>query len=222
MGLSSSTTKSSNKPVYSSQIEGAAGNVSSVYNAQAPKIAGISDQLGGLVPDLLKQYQQGDPNVNAAKGYNTDVLSGKYLDSGNPYLQQQIDATGNDVRNGLSSSLGTRGLTGGSAFGDIITRNLAQNSTNLRYNDYSAERGRMDSAAGQAPGLAAAGNLPIAVIQSILGSQQAPLQAASGAAAGIGGLLGQYQNNKQTSSPSLGMILAQMAGNAAQAYAGGG
>lgn len=203
MGMSSKSQKSSTKPVYSAQIEGAAGNVSSAYNAQAPKISGITDQLGGLVPDLMAQYANGDPNVNAAKSYNADVLGGKYLDAGNPYLQAQIDATGNDTRNGLSASLGTRGMTGGSAFSDIISRNLAQNSTNMRYADYNAERGRMDSAAGQAGGLSAASYLPINAIQSILQSQMAPMQAAGQQASSIGGLLGAYTNQKQTLNPSL-------------------
>lgn len=221
MGLSSSKTKSSTKPVYSSQIEGAAGNINSAYASQAPKISAITDQLGGLVPSLVDQYQNGDPGVKAAQGYNTDVLSGKYLDAGNPYLQGQIDQTNAGVRNGLAASLGTRGLTGGSAFGDIITRNLANNENNLRYTDYSNERTRMGQAASAAPGLSAAQYLPITAIQDILQAQQAPVQSAVGAGSGIGGLLGSYTNSTQKSSPSLGAILAQIAGNAAQAYAGG-
>lgn len=221
MGLSSTKTKSSSTPVYSAQIEGAAGNINNAYSAQAPKISAITDQLGGLVPGLVEQYQQGDPGVKAAQGYNTDVLSGKYLSGGNPYLQQQIDTTNSSVRNGAAASLGTRGLTGGSAFGDIISRNLAQNESTLRYNDYNNERTRMGQAASAAPGLSAAGYLPLTAIQDILQAQQAPVQSAVGAGSGIGGLLGQYTNNTQKSSPSLGAILAQIAGNAAQAYAGG-
>lgn len=220
MGLSSSKTKSTSKPVYSAQIEGAAGNINSAYGAQAPKIAGISDQLGGLVPGLINQFQTGNPNVNAASAYNADVLGGKYL-NGNPQLDEMVRITGDNTRNGLAASLGTRGLTGGSAFGDIITRALAQNETGLRFNNYNTERGRMDSAAAQAPGLAAAQYLPITAIQDILQSQQAPLQAAVGAGNGVGGLLGQYTNSTTKSSPSLGAIIAQIAGNAAQAYAGG-
>lgn len=221
MGLSSSKTTSKTTPVYSSQIEGAAGNVSNAYNAAAPGIANTASALSGMVPDLVSKYTQGDPNVKAAMGYNADVLGGKYLDAGNPYLQAQIDATGNDVRNGLSASLGTRGLTGGSAFGDIITRNLATNATNLRYGDYTAERNRMDSAASAAGGISAGQYTPLSIIQSILQSQQAPIQAAAGQASSIGGLLGQYTNGVQKSSPSIGQLLAQMAGNAASAYAGG-
>lgn len=202
MGLSSKSSKSSTRPIYASQIEGAANNVNSAYNTAAPKITGIADQLGGLVPSLVDRYNNGDPGVRQAQDYNSDVLSGKYLDN-NPYLQAQINATGNDVRNGLSASLGTRGLTGGSAFGDIITRNLADNASTLRYTDYSNERNRMGQAAGQAAGLAAADYMPISAIQSILQSQMAPLQAASGSAGTIGGLLGQYTNQKVTQQQSL-------------------
>ena len=203
MGVSSKSSKSSTKPVYAPQIENSAATVTNAYNAAAPGISATTNALSGLVPDLVKQYQQGSPNVQAAQSYNTDVLNGKYLDAGNPYLQAQIDATGSDVRNGLTASLGTRGLTGGSAFGDIITRNLANNATNLRYTDYSNERGRMDTAAGQAAGISAAQYQPISAIQSILQSQLTPLQAAQTQAAGIGGLLGQYTNQKQTYNPSL-------------------
>lgn len=221
MGLSSSKSTTTNKPVYSSQIEGAANNINSAYGAQAPKISAITDRLGDLVPGLVDQYTQGDPTVKAAQGYSTDVLSGKYLDAGNPYLQSQIDQTNNSVRNGLAASLGTRGLTSGSAFGDIITRKLAENESTLRYNDYNNERTRMGQAASGAAGLSAASYLPLTAIQDILQAQQTPVQSAVGAGSGIGGLLGQYGTSTSKTSPSLGAIIAQIAGNAAQAYAGG-
>lgn len=222
MGLSSSKTKTSTKPVYSSQIEGAAGNVTNAYNAAASGIANTSNALAGMVPDLVSKYTQGDPNVKAAQGYNADVLNGKYLDAGNPYLQAQIDATGNDVRNGLSASLGTRGLTGGSAFGDIITKNLANNATGLRYTDYSNERNRMDGAASAAGGISSGQYQPLAIIQSILQSQQSPIQAAAGQASSIGGLLGSYTNGTQTQSGGIGQLLAQLGGGALSGWASGG
>lgn len=203
MGVSSKSQKSSTKPIYAPQIEGAASNVTSAYNAAAPGIAGTASSLAGAVPGLMEQYNRGDPNVQSAMSYNQDVTSGKYLDAGNPYLQGQIDQTNAGVRNGLAASLGTRGLTGGSAFGDIITSNLAKNENNLRYTDYTNERNRMDSAASQAAGISAGQYQPLSVIQSILQSQMAPVQAAAGQASSIGGLLGQYTNQKQTYNPSL-------------------
>ncbi|MGV0964195.1 MAG: hypothetical protein ACOYBT_09925 [Polynucleobacter sp.] len=221
MGLSSSKSTSTTKPVYSAQIEGAANNVNAAYGAQSPKISAITDALGGLAPNLVGRFTNGDSGVNAAKSYDTDVLSGKYL-HGSPELDAIVSQTNDSTRNGLAASLGTRGLTGGSAFGDIITRALAQNETGLRYQDYGAERSRMDAASGRAPGLAAAGYLPIQSLLEIAQAQQLPVQAAAGAGSSIGGLLGQYGTTTQKTSPSLGAIIAQLAGNAAQAYAMGG
>lgn len=223
MGLSGSKTTSSTKPLYSAQVEGAASNVNNAYTQQAGKISGVTDQLATLVPGLMQQYQNGgDANQRAATTYNTDVLGGKYLDAGNPYLEQQVATTNANTRNGLSASLGTRGLTGGSAFADIISRGLAENESGLRYTDYNNERARMGQAAALAPGLSVSGQLPIQSLLSIAQAQQMPIQAAAGAGSAVGGLLGQYGTTTQKSSPSLGSIIAQMAGNAAQAYAGGG
>lgn len=172
MGLSSSTKKQKNTPIYAKEIEGAAGDITGAYRAQQPKITSITDSLGTLVPGLLDKYQTGDPNVNAAKAYNKRVLDGDFLNS-NPFLEQIVSSTGNDVRNQTGAALGTRGLTGGSAMTDIISRNVADASGRLRYNDYNTERGRMDSAVGAAAGLAGASEIPIATILQILESQKA-------------------------------------------------
>lgn len=214
-------SKTETRPIYSAQIEGAAGNINSAYSAQAPKIGAITDQLGSLVPGLLDRYTSGDPNITAARDYDKAVLGREFLGS-NPHLDDIVQRSNDGVRNGVAASLGTRGLTGGSAFSDIISRNLAANDTNLRYQDYSAERARMDAAANRAGTYGAAEQTPIASILNILGAQQMPLQTAVGAGNGVGGLLGQYTNQSTTSTPSIAMLMAQMAGNAASAYAGGG
>jgi len=217
-----SKSKTSTKPVYSAQVEGAASNISNAYNAAQPGIASTANSLASAVPGLMEQYNSGQPGVKSAMQYNQDVTSGKYLDAGNPYLQGQIDQTNAGVRNGLAASLGTRGLTGGSAFGDIITSNLAKNENNLRYTDYTNERNRMDSAASAAGGISSAQYQPLSVIQSILQSQQAPVQAAAGAGSSIGGLLGQYTNGTQTQSNGIGGLLAQLGGGALSGWASGG
>ena len=217
-----SKSKTSTKPVYSSQIEGAASNVNSAYSQAQPGITSTANALGSTVSGLLDQYNNGNPGVKSAMQYNQDVTSGKYLDAGNPYLQGQIDQTNAGVRNGLAASLGTRGLTGGSAFGDIITSNLAKNENNLRYTDYTNERNRMDQAASAAGGISSAQYQPLSVIQSILQSQQAPIQAAAGAGSSIGGLLGSYTNGTQTQSNSIGGLLAQLGGGALSGWASGG
>jgi hypothetical protein len=202
MGLSSSKSSQKTVPVYAPQLEAMAGNVNSAYNSAAPKITGITDQLSTLVPGILDRYTNGDPNVSAASSYNADVLSGKYL-TGNPYLETMVAQAGNDARNQTAAALGVRGLNGGSAFGDIISRNVTEAGNTLRFNNYNVERGRMDSAASLAPSLAAAQYLPIDIVTQIAQAQGIPLQAASGAAAATGGLLGAYTNQKVTGSPSI-------------------
>lgn len=212
--------KSSTKPVYSAQVEGAAGTLTGAYNQAAPGIQKNADAISGLVPGLLDQYKAGDPTLNAAKGYNTDVLSGKYLDAGNPYLQDMIDRTNNSVRNQTQAAFGSRGLTNGSDYALGIADRLAANETGLRYQDYGQERGLMGQAAAQAPGLIAADNARLDPILSAANASLVPLQAASGYAGGIGGLLGQYTNTTQKGS--LGGMLAGLAGTGLSAWAGGG
>lgn len=213
-------SKSKTKPIYSKEIEGAAGSITNAYNQNAPGIQAGADKFGGILDSVLSKYNAGDPNIEAARGYNADVLGGKYLDAGNPYLQQMADLAGNDVRNQVTASLGTRGLTGGSAHSGIVSKAVADKVLGLRYADYGAERDRMGQAVSQVPGLIAAENGILDPAFAAYDAMQAPVRAAVGAGQGVGGLLGQY--TKSTQKGSLAGLLAQMAGNAAQAYAGGG
>lgn len=218
MGLSSS--KSTTKPVYEKQILDANNAVTNAYNQAAPGIASGASKFNNILDSVYAKYNAGDPTITAAKGYATDVLSGKYLNEGNPYLQQMIDMTGGDVRNGVAASLGTRGLTGGSDYAGIIARELAKNSTGLRYQNYSDERNAMGQTLSQVPGLVASENEILDPAFQAYDALQAPIRAAAGYGSTVGGLLGNYTQTKQTQS--IGSLLAQMAGNAAQAYAMGG
>lgn len=201
-------------------IMGAADKVNSAYDANAAGIQQGADQLRGLMSTVLNKYQAGDPNITAARGYNADVLAGKYLDQGNPYLQGIIDRTNNSVRNQTQASLGSRGLTNGSDYVKLIADRIANNETGLRYQDYGAERDRMGQAAALAPTFVGGENAMLDPVFAAYEAQQAPIRAAAGYGSSIGGLLGNYTTTKQKGS--LGGLLAQLAGNAAQAYAMGG
>lgn len=204
MGLSSKKTTQNSKPVYAPQIEGAASTLGDVYAQQAPKVAGYADQLGAMVPGLIEKYQQGDAGVNAARAYNTDVLSGRYLDQGNPYMEGVISSSNNDVRNQLQAALGARGLTGGSDYAGLISDRIAKNSLATRYAAYNDERARMASAAGQAPGIAAADTLAIApALATAQAAGSMPLDAALKYGGGVGGLLGNYTNTTSKQSGSV-------------------
>lgn len=222
MGLSSKKTTQTNKPLYPAAIEGAAGNITNAYNQAAPGLQAGAQKFGGILDSVLARYNEGDPAIKAARNYTTDVLGGKYLDQGNPHLDAIVSTTNNNVRNGVSASLGTRGLTGGSDYAAIIAKRLADNETGLRFNNYNTERDRMGQAVSQVPGLVASENAILDPAFQAYDAMQAPVRAAVGAGQGVGGLLGQYQTVKTKQSSSLGAVLAQMAANAAQAYAMGG
>lgn len=196
-------SKSSTKPVYSPQLEQAAGTISDTYAAQAPKIAGYADQIGGLVPGLLEKYQQGNAGINAAQDYNVGVLGGEYLGA-NPYIDDVIARGTNDTVNAAQAAMGLRGLTGGSDYAGLIADRVSNNALATRYADYNNERARMATAAGQSPSLAAGEYLGISpLLAATQTAGNMPMDAALKYGAGIGGLLGPYTNTKQKENPGL-------------------
>jgi len=217
MGLSSKKTKQTTKPVYEAEIKGAHGVLSNTYNEQAPKIAGYADQIGELIPGLLDRYKEGDPAINAARGYVTDTING---DGSNPYLQDIIDQTNQSVSTGTNASLGTRGLAGGSVAAKIISKQLADNEGRLRYNDYDRNEERRARAAGMAPGIAAGDLMTLApAFGAAELASGLPMDAATKYAAGTGGLLGQYTNSEQKQS---GGLFGQILGAGLSGWASGG
>lgn len=212
MGFSSS----SNKPIYGSQLTGAASAMTNTYNQQAPKLSAITDQVTGLTPSLIDRAQHGTPELNAAGNYITTMLGSD--PAHNPQLEAMIAQTNSDVGNGVNAKMGVRGLTGGTVHEGVLAKMLAQNETGLRYNDYSQQQQLRAQAAGMAPGLSAAQTGLYAPVFDTAQAATMPMQAANAYGAGIGGLLGQYQ---KTSNP-WGASLAGAIGSAASGWASGG
>ena len=215
MGLSSSKQTTTSKSAYEPQVLGAYGTLTGAFNQNQPKVQQYADQIGGLIPSMLDKYQAGNPAVSAAQRYVTDTLSNP---GQNPELDAMIARMGGDTANTLQAQLGTRGLTGGTAMQDILSRNLARQAGEMRYNDWNAGQQRQAQAASMAPGLAAADTIQIAPLLSaaqVAGGM--PMDSASQYAQGVGGLLGQYQNQTTKKSPSLGGIFGSLLGG----FAGG-
>lgn len=210
-----STTKTEPWKAAQPQILGAGAAMQTAYDQNAPGIQAATDSITGLMPSMVQKYQQGDAGVNAARGYNTDVLSGRYL-NGNPELEAVVGRSVNDTVNAGQAALGLKGLTGGSSYADILSRNAGNVASNLRYGDYNNERARMATAAGQAPGIAQADYLSIAPLLASLEAAQAPINAAGNYAGGVSGLYGNYNQTTQRTG-ALGS-LAGIAGLGLQAY----
>lgn len=225
MGLSSKKvkTESTTKPIYSGQIEGAARDLNSAYQGQRGAIGQVSNDMVDLSGDLLDRFRQGDPTIGAAKNYITDTLGSD--PTNNPYLDDMVSMSNDNVRNTLQARMGTRGATGGSDYYGLIGRELGKNELGMRYSDYDQAMARKAQAAGMAPSIAAGEYLPLAAGMQA-GSQGAmlPIQAAAANAAGTGGLLGQYTNQTGTQKQSGGflgdLLLASVAGASAAAQGG--
>lgn len=205
MGSKKTTSTQTNRPIYGREISGAAASQQAAYNQQAPKIRDVSDNLMGLSDDLLARFREGDPAIDAAKGYITDTLSGDPAQ--NPYLDDMVAQTNDSVRNAMQAKMGTRGLTGGSDYYGLIGRELAKNETGLRYTDYNNSMDRRAQAAGMAPGIVAGEYIPVAAgMQAGQQGAMLPLQAALANSAGVGGLLGPYQTQRGTQKTSGGFM----------------
>ena len=213
MGLSSSTTKVEPWKQAQAPIMAANSAVAGTYGANAGKIQGYADQIGGLIPSMVAKYQQGDQGINAARDWMTNTLQGNGT---NPNLQAMIDQSGNDMARSINANIGTRGLTGGSVQQHILGKELSNNAMGLRYNDWNNGQQRQMQAAGMAPGLAAADTIQIAPLMAAAQAAGGlPMDAAAQYAGATGGLLGQYTTTKQ--STPWGPVVAQMLSNGAQA-----
>lgn len=223
MGKRKTTTTSSVKPIYAKSIEGAAADMNSAYQGQKGALGQVSGDLVNLSGDLLGRFREGDPTIGAAKSFLQGELS---ADAGsNPYLDDMVAMSNDNVRNQMQAQMGTRGLTGSSDYYGLISKGLAQNETGLRYNDYNNTKARQMQAAGMAPGVVAGEYIPLAAgMQAGQSGALLPIQAAAANAAATGGLLGQYVNGKQTTKQSGGFLdsLMGLAGAGLSGWASGG
>lgn len=195
MGKKKVKTEQTNRPIYPNEIEGTAANQIAMYERQQPIINDYADQLGEVSSGILDKYPEGNPMLQAAQGYVTDTLG---MEPGaNPYLDDMIATVNDNTRRQIQTRMGTRGGVGGSVEADIVSRALANNETSARLQDYYKMMDRKAQAAGMAPGLMASEYIPLDAAMKA-GSQGAmlPLNAALANSAGIGGLLGQYQEKR--------------------------
>ena len=209
MSISGGSTKIEPWEKAKQPILNANAAVAGTYGANAGKIQGYADQIGGLIPSMIDKYNAGDPSVNAAQSWVQRMLSG---DGSNPNLQGMIDMAGQDTERSITAGLGTRGNIGGSVQQRILASELTKQGLGLRYNDWIGGQQRQAQAAQMAPGLASADMMQINPILAAAGSASGlPMDAAAQYAGATGGLLGQYTTTKQ-SQPWGGALLGGIAG----------
>ena len=217
--------KSKSKTAYNKQaapyMYGAADNLKAVVNANAPQLQQTADTMSGFANTLGARVFGGDPLTTAAKGYAGDVLGGKYLGAGNPYLDSMVGEARSNAFDTVNTGFGRSGMAGGTTHGGALGRGLGQAELGLRYADYNTERGRMDQFANNAGQMAISDLAGLPMYASLAGQSAAlPYLGATTLASGMGGLLGNQLTT--TSKGSLAQMLMQGANNLGAAYAGGG
>lgn len=205
MGKRKSTTRETNTPVYTPQIDSAAAfNQSAIVDSQ-PHLSALTGNAMRASQQQFDRAAEGDPTIMAAQNYITDTLGGDITQ--NPYLDDIIAQTNSSVRNQLQAQMGTRGQTGGSDYYDMIGKALAQNETGLRFEDYNNAMQRRAQAASMAPSVTAGSLLPLdAALRSGQQGSMARLNASALNSASTGGLLGQYQTRQGEQSQSGGLL----------------
>jgi len=116
-------------------------------------VAQMNPYQTGALDAIAQRAYQGSPVSNAAAGELTKTLQGGYLNA-NPYLDQQIDLASRDVMRNMDVLNARSGSFGNSGIQEVTARSLGDIATNMRGQNYQAERGRMQGAIGMAPTIA--------------------------------------------------------------------
>lgn len=133
------------KPAIDQSIKGVQKWLSDPASSQAYQ-GGMSDWT-----------QQGLSNLGNSAGaiqsrdYLSDVLSGKYLDAGNPH-QAALDASiRSAVMPSINSTFSNAGMAGSTMHQGMLTKGLTEGLAAPRYQTYNNERSAMGQAAGLLP-----------------------------------------------------------------------
>jgi hypothetical protein len=211
----SKRSKSTTKPWKAAQpfIMGAARDI----QANNPQLQANAGLVNSILPGLASRVNSPHPLTGAAQGYATDVLGGRYLNEGNPYLDDIAGQTRGNVSDQVNSTFSRAGRTAGAQHGQLLTRELADAENRLRYQAYGDERNAMGQAAALTPGLVES---ELAPIQSLLQSAQLGGTLPLAGAQAMGGLLGPY--TQTTQKQGFGSTLGNALGLGLMAFGAGG
>jgi hypothetical protein len=140
---------------YHQQLMQRAGNVTSQPYQPYPgaRIADFTPEQQAGMNLTTQRALQGSPVMQAAQGNLQDTLQGKYLDS-NPYIDQMVNRTQQDVMTNWGAQLGKN--FGNTGVQEVVGRALGDSSNAVRYQNYNDERTRQMQANLFAPQAASA------------------------------------------------------------------
>lgn len=107
---------------------------------------GSNNPALGLLQGMAAQGANPD-----SAGYYKDVLGGKYLNAGNPYLGAMLQQSDDAVTKAANQRFAAAGMGTGlsTPYMDVLTRNLTNGENALRYQDYDNQLNRMTQVGAQ-------------------------------------------------------------------------
>lgn len=113
-------------------------------------------QSAGIAGGEAIAGQGTNPAVGGANSLEADILSGKYLNAGNPNQNALDQSITNATLPALNATFSQAGRTGSGLNQFNVASGLGQALAAPHYQNYQYEQGLQQQAAGQAPGLAQA------------------------------------------------------------------
>jgi hypothetical protein len=155
VGKKSSTSKTSNKPWKAARphLLGAMNTISNTVNSNQGNLDQMAGQLRGFLPGLGEKAFGENAGLDAANSYATDVLGGKYLAEGNPYMDQMAGMARSNVAGDINSMFSKAGRAGSDSHYQDLAKGMGEAELGLRYQNYGNERNAQTQAAGMMPAL---------------------------------------------------------------------
>lgn len=159
MSTKQKSTSTMSKDPYAPGVPGltsAASGITDWMNSPAaaqsydgPRVAQMSGQTGA---GLDAMYDSA--GARKTEGFLGDTLDGKYLEQGNPYMEQLMGSVRANVMPGVNSRVSAAGMAPGSSVDQaLVSREMTNATAQPLFQTYENERQRQMQAAGQLPGV---------------------------------------------------------------------
>ena len=175
-GGSTTTQQTGLDPTLKPYVEYGLGEAKILYQTSTPEYyagqtyVSPSAQTEQALNLAQNRALTGNPLLSSAQQEQQDVISGKYLTSGNPYFEAAMKGAAgsattsyNDAIKAAQANASMAGRYGSGVSADIqnraattLAQTLANKAGELAYGNYAAERGMQNQAALNAPTLSAA------------------------------------------------------------------
>lgn len=189
-------------------ILGAANSIRGQVADHQGSLNEIASGIRGQLPQLSDMAFGGQPGLNGAINYASNVLGGKYLGQGNPYMDSMLSQTRENVGNAVNSTFSMAGRTGGGNHAERLGQGLANAENQMRYQDYSQERDRMQQAGALIPSLTAARYAGVSpFLQASQTAATLPYAGVQNLAPLLGGASGAGQSTQSQPSNIFGNVL---------------